>query len=422
MVVDDAGQSALRKSAWRLLPILGVAYFFNYLDRTSVGIAALTMNRDLGLTASQFGWGAGILFFGYCAFEVPSSLALYRYGAPRWIARIMISWGLAAAATAFASGPTSFYIIRFILGVAEAGFFPDVIFYLALWFPSEYRTRMTAWFMLAMPMSSLIGGPVSGLLLQMHGFLGLAGWKWLFLVEGLPACVIGFVVLAYLADGPADASWLSPAEREALAALLAAEPRHRAKTTMLAAICDLRVWVLTVVTLGLTIGSFGMGMWLPLILKEQHVSNLAVGFLSAIPYLFATIGMMIWAWRTDRAGGKLLNLGLGCLVTGAGLVFAVVYGSLIPALTGLTVALTGVTAARTIFFAIPSTFLTSVAAAGGLAFINSIGALGGFVGPYVMGWLRETTGSFDAGMLAIAVVVGLTAMLSFGLRPWMPRG
>jgi ACS family tartrate transporter-like MFS transporter len=418
---DLLRRAALRKTAGRLLPILGIAYFFNYLDRTSVGIAALTMNKDLGLTASEFGWGAGILFFGYCAFEVPSSLALYRFGARRWLARIMISWGLAAAATAFATGPTSFYAIRFILGAAEAGFFPGVIFYLALWFPSEYRTRMIAWFMVAMPVSSLIGGPVSGMLLQLNGLLGIAGWKWLFIIEGLPACVMGIVVLTFLVDGPAEAGWLTPAERDALKTMLAEEPRDRPKKDILTAIADVRVIILTAITFGLTVGSFGMGVWLPLILKEQHVSNVAVGFLSAVPYLFATIGMMVWAWIADRAGGKLLNLALGCAISVAGLVFSVIFGSLVPALVGLTIALTGTTAARTMFFAIPSTFLTGAAAAGGLAFINSIGAFGGFVGPFVMGWLRDTTGSFGAGMLVIAGVMAATALLSLFLRRLMPR-
>ena len=208
-------QRAVRKAAWRFIPLLALAYFFNYLDRTSVGFAALTMNRDLGLTATQFGWGAGIMFAGYCLFEVPSNLALYRFGARRWLARIMITWGLMAAATALATGPTSFYAIRLLLGIGEAGFFPGVIFFLAVWFPASYRTRVLAWFTVSTPLSSLIGGPLSTWLLQLTAYLA-AGWKWMFIVEGLPACALGFLVLKLLSDSPAHAAWLSDDERAAL--------------------------------------------------------------------------------------------------------------------------------------------------------------------------------------------------------------
>ncbi|MBB5511128.1 MFS family permease [Paraburkholderia sp. JPY681] len=209
-------QSAVRKAAWRFIPLLALAYFFNYLDRTSVGFAALTMNHDLGLSATQFGWGAGIMFAGYCLFEVPSNLALYRFGARRWFARIMITWGFFAAATALAVGPKSFYVIRLLIGIGEAGFFPGVIFFLAVWFPAGYRTRVLAWFTVSTPLSSLVGGPLSAGLLHMHGVLGLAGWRWMFIVQGLPACVLGFLVLKMLADKPADAKWLSHEERQAL--------------------------------------------------------------------------------------------------------------------------------------------------------------------------------------------------------------
>ncbi|WP_242486713.1 MFS transporter [Pseudomonas sp. TH49] len=220
----DAEQTrVLQKAAWRLIPLLALAYFFNYLDRTSVGYAALQMTEELGLTATQFGLGAGIMFFGYCLCEVPSNLAMFRFGARLWMARIMITWGLAAAATALVVGPYSFYMVRLILGIAEAGFFPGVIFFLTLWFPAQYRTRVLAWFTVATPISFLVGGPLSIWLLQMHGFLGLAGWQWMFIIEGIPACILGLITLKVLTNHPAQAKWLSPSERELIVGMLAEE-------------------------------------------------------------------------------------------------------------------------------------------------------------------------------------------------------
>src|SRR5262249_5190702 len=227
MALEPIQQQVLRKAAWRLVPLLTLAYIINYLDRTNIGFAALTMNKDLGLTATEFGFGAGILFLSYTVFEIPSNLALYRFGARRWIARIMITWGIVSAATAFITGAYSFYAARFALGVAEAGFFPGVTYYLAAWFPTQYRTRMLAWFLVAIPASSMIGGPISGLLLEMHGIWGLNGWQWLFIIEGVPAILLGFVVLWALADRPETATWLSDEERAALTGMLAEEPRER---------------------------------------------------------------------------------------------------------------------------------------------------------------------------------------------------
>ena len=254
-------QQAVRKAAWRFIPLLALAYFFNYLDRTSVGFAALTMNRDLGLTATQFGWGAGIMFAGYCICEVPSNLALYRFGARRWLARIMITWGLMAAATALAVGPTSFYVIRLLLGIGEAGFFPGVIFFLAVWFPASYRTRVLAWFTVSTPLSSLVGGPLSSWLLQLDGVLGLAGWKWMFIAEGLPACLLGYLVLKLLADKPADAGWLSTDERYALQSAFDREGSSaQKKKDFRAALKDVRVYVLAMISFGFTMGSYGIGI------------------------------------------------------------------------------------------------------------------------------------------------------------------
>ena len=288
-------QSALRKNAWRMLPILTLAFVFNYIDRTSVGFAGLTMNKDLGLTATAFGWGAGILFIGYCFFEIPSNLALHRFGARRWLARIMVTWGLASAATALVLGPYSFYAARFLLGVAEAGFFPGAAYLLAAWFPAQYRTRALAILSVAVPLSSVIGGPFSVLLLQMDGLLGLKGWQWMFLVQGLPACIIGVLALVMLRDHPRDAHWLSPAERDALIAMLSAERRDRPAGSLRAAITDPRVLVLACIQFGFVVCSYGVGIWLPLILQGQGLGNLAIGFTAAIPYVCATIAMLLWA-------------------------------------------------------------------------------------------------------------------------------
>src|SRR5437763_13914094 len=254
-------QSALRKATWRLVPLLTIAYLFSYLDRNCIGFAALTMNKDLGLTNTQFGAAAGWFFLSYTMCEVPSNMALYRFGARRWIARILISWGIVSAAMALVSGPFSLYSMRFLLGVAEAGFFPGVTFYLATWFPREYRTRIIAWFMVGIPASSLVGGPLCGLLLQLNGLLGLAGWKWMFIAVSLPPIVLGFVVLRVLSDRPEDTSWLTPEESRAIQAMRAAETQDRPKSTLISALSDRRIILLAIVQFGFTLGSYGIGIW-----------------------------------------------------------------------------------------------------------------------------------------------------------------
>jgi MFS transporter, ACS family, tartrate transporter len=408
--------SALRKTAWRLVPLLTVAYIFNYLDRTCLGFAALTMNHDIGLTSAQFGFGAGVFFLTYCVFEVPSNLALYHFGARRWLARIMISWGLVSAGTAFVVGPNSFYAVRLLLGIAEAGFFPGVTFFIAAWFPAKYRTQMLAWFLLGIPASSLIGGPICGLLLELNNVFGLAGWKWLFLAVSLPCVVLGILILIFLADRPQDATWLTQPERDAMDDLLRDEVRERPQASLWAAIADKRVLILAGVQFGFTLGSYGIGIWLPLIIQQYHLSSLTIGFVSAVPYLFASLGMLAWAASVDRSGKKINNLTVTCFLGAVGLVLSVVSGSLLIALIGLTVALIGVTAARAIFWTIPTRFLTGVAAAGGLAFINMIGTIGGFAGPAMMGELRQLTGSFESGLLAMAGVMLAATLLAASLK------
>jgi MFS transporter, ACS family, tartrate transporter len=414
-------QRALQKNAWRLLPLLTLAFIFNYIDRTSVGFAALTMNKDIGLSPAQFGWGAGVLFAGYCLCEIPSNLALYKYGARRWLARIMITWGLASAATALVQGPTSFYVLRLLLGVAEAGFFPGVTFFLACWFPAQYRVRVLALFTLGVPLSSILGGPMSTLLLQLNGVAGLHGWQWMFLAQGLPAALIGIAVLALLRDNPKDAYWLTEEERVELVQMLSEDPQQKPKKALLSALKDGRVLLLAAIQFGFVLGSYGVGIWLPLILKGHGYSLTNVGLLSTIPYIASVAGMLIWARAVDRRGRRVFHLVASCLAAGVGLVLSALAHGIVVELAGLTVAVVAVSSARAIFWTIPTRFLTGVAAAGGLAFINSIGTLGGFAGPYLVGALKQSTGTFSAGIWAMAAILALSASLAATLPLFMRK-
>jgi ACS family tartrate transporter-like MFS transporter len=418
---EAALQSAVRKAALRFVPLLTIAYLFNYLDRTSLGFAGLTMNKQLGLSASQFGFAAGIFFLGYTLFEIPSNLLLCRFGARRWLARIMISWGIVSTAMIFVVGPNSFYGLRLLLGIAEAGFFPGVTFFLAAWFPVQFRTRMLAWFLIGIPVSSLVGGPICGGLLQMDGIWGLAGWQWMFIGVSLPCIPLGLLTLRWLSDRPDAATWLTPDERDALDRTLASEVRERSPASWLAALRDTRVLILAAIQFGFTMASYGIGIFLPLILKEYHLSNWTIGWMSAIPYLFASAGMIWWAHYVDQKGRRIVNLAIACLLGGAGLVAPIISGSLAIGLMGFTAALVGITAARAIFWTIPTRFLTGVAAAGGLAFINSIGTVGGFVGPFMMGWLKDFSGSYVVGLTAVAVILVAATAASMSLKLVMSK-
>jgi MFS family permease len=315
----------------------------------------------------------------------------------------MISWGLVSAAMSLAVGPVSFYLLRFLLGAAEAGFFPGIAFYLSTWFPSEYRTRIIAWFMVAIPVSTVIGAPLSSALLALDGVGGLEGWQWLFIVEGLPVVVLGLVVLRLLPDRPEEASWLSDDDRRIVTERLEREKKPREVRHLRAALADARVWMLAGVQFGFLVGSYGVGFFLPQILQARQLSNMQIGFLTSACYAFATIAMILWARHVDRGGRKLTHLALSCAVSAGGFLAAVLFrDSFWMAFAGITVAVVGVNGARAIFWTVPPRFLSGMAAAGGLAFINSIGTTGGQVGPYVMGWLREYTGSFTVGLLSLS--------------------
>ncbi|WP_239479375.1 MFS transporter [Lichenicola cladoniae] len=410
-----AERATFRRIAWRFVPLLTLCFLVNYIDRTNVGFAALSMNRDLGLSDVAFGWGAGVLFFGYCLFEVPSSLVQYRVGARLWLSRIMITWGLLSAATALSVGPKSFYGLRFLLGVAEAGFNPGVMFFFMAWFPSRYQGRILAWFQMAIPLSAVVAGPLSVGILSLNGTWGLRGWQWLFIVEGLPAIILGVAVLLVLKERPDQAGWLDRGEQAMVTAAIEAEPRRDASHSFGAVLRDPRVLLLAAIQLCFTLGAYAVGIWLPLILKQHHMTLTQIGLASAVPYALGCLATILWATASDRSGKRILNLAATCCLATIGLLISVWFHDAAISLLGLTLAIIGVTSTRGIFWSIPPQILQGRGAAGGLAFISSVGAFGGFLGPLTMGWLKHATGSFTTGLGVLAFIVGLSGILSLML-------
>lgn len=419
MSQDAARKSAIAKVARRLLPFLCLCYAVNFLDRVNVGFAALSMNEDLGFSPSIFGAGAGIFFVGYILFEIPSNLALQRFGARIWIARIMISWGIVAVAMAFVSGETSFYALRFLLGVAEAGFFPGIILYLTYWFPMRERARIVSLFMAAVPLATMVGGPVSGALLELHGLFGLKGWHWLFIVEGLPAIVLGAVALRFLDDGPEAARWLSEDERTALTDTLAAEAaatRELGYAELGQALTRPRVLVLGLLYFCIVIGFYGVSFWMPQVIQTYGLKPLEIGFLTAIPYFFAAIAMVLWGAHSDRTGERIWHVALPLLVAGAAFAWSASSLPLWLTIVALTLATAGTYAAIGTFWSLPTSILTGTGAAAGLALVNSLGNSGGLVGPPIIGVIKQETGSFTAALLFLAgaLVLGAFVALAFG--------
>jgi MFS family permease len=438
-------EKASGKIARRLIPFLMLCYFVAYLDRVNAGFAALTMNKDLGLTAEMFGFGVGIFFFGYFIFEVPSNLLLEKVGARRWIARIMISWGIISAAFAFVptiaaalqgaglaffDNARTFYLMRFIFGAAEAGFFPGIILYLTYWFTAAERARWVGVFMAAIPLSSVIGGPVSGLVLdRFEGVLGLSGWQWLFIIEGVPSVIIGLWVLSYLTDRPRDAAWLEPDERGAVQARLDAEQKNREAIrhySLREALTNPRVLGLSVVYFGLVAGNYGLGYWLPQIVKGVAANigldqatgiaiNTLTGYLVAVPYAFAVAAMVWWTRHSDATKERVWHVAGPALVGGLALVAAAYLSSPTLAAVALIVCAMGTYAALPTFWTLPTAFLTGSAAAGGIALINSIGNLGGFVGPYAIGWIKDATGATTLGLVALAGCYVLAGLVTLAL-------
>jgi ACS family tartrate transporter-like MFS transporter len=402
-------ESALAKARVRLLPFLFALYIANYLDRINVSFAALQMNQELGLAPVAFGLGSGLFFIGYIACEVPSNLILARVGARRWMARIMISWGLISSATMWAQGAHSFYALRLFLGVAEAGFFPGIIFYLMHWFPRRERARASALFLTATALAGLIAGPLSGAILSMHGIWGLSGWRWLFLLEGLPSVILGVLILFYLPDGPADARWLSRDERDSLRGLLdreynevGAAYRHSLRDGLASA----RVWTWGVIYFLIVVTIYGVTFFLPQIVKGLGTfSNLKIGLLSALPYLCAAITMVLVGISSDRTSERRWHLALSAFVGAVGLVLSARAHSPTSALLALSLAAAGLWGTFGPFWSVPPEFLRGTAAASGIAVINSLGNAGGFVGPFLMGFLKEVTHSFGGGLQILAVAL-----------------
>jgi MFS transporter, ACS family, tartrate transporter len=408
----------LRKITLRIVPFVMLLYFVAFIDRVNIGFAALTMNKELGFSPTVFGFGAGIFFLGYFLFEVPSNLVLDKVGARIWIARVMITWGLISGAMAFVHGATSFYALRFLLGAAEAGFFPGIILYLSFWFPARQRASVTAIFMAAAPLSTVLGSPVSGALLDLHGILGLSGWQWMFVAEAVPALILGVVVLFYMTDRPEQAKWLSDDERRWLVTTMNAEAAGKAAAashSIWRGLADLRVIALSLVYFGTSAGLYTLGIWAPQIIKEFGLSSLQVGFLNALPGIVAVVAMVWWARHSDSTGERTWHVVAACILASLGLVLAGFAGGVIAVLLCLTLVNVGISAAKPPLWSMPTLFLSGSAAAAGIATINSIGNLGGFVGPAMIGWIKDLTGSFQGGLFFVAALLVLSAVLTLVL-------
>ena len=416
----DLGARAILRVRRRLIPFLALLYFIAYLDRVNVGFAALQMNSALGLSPLDYGRGAGIFFLGYFLFEVPSNLALARYGARIWIARIAIVWGLVSMAMVLAVGPASFALLRFLLGAAEAGFFPGVVLYFTYWFPARERARAVGQFYTASMAAGVIGSPLSGLLLQLRGVAGLDGWQWLFLAEGLPAVIVGIVALAYLDDRPRDARWLPPAEKAWLIETLSAEHDRSADAgaaTLRSGLWTRQVWLLSGVMFLIVTSGYGFSFFLPQIVKRlSGASDLAVAMWTAVPFLVAAIGIVVVAAHSDRTGERRWHVAGCAALAAAGLAVSATVAAPIGAFVALACAAIGLYAFIPPFWSLPTAFLRGDGAAAGIGLINSVGNLGGFTGPYLMGWMRSLSGDFRVGLGVLAASALCSALLVLTVR------
>jgi ACS family tartrate transporter-like MFS transporter len=409
------------KCAWRLVPFMMLLYVVNYIDRVNVGFAALTMNKDMGFSPAIFGFGAGLFFLGYLLFQVPMSVGLERVGARRSIFAILAIWGVISAGTAFVQGPLSFYALRFLLGVAEAGFFPVMLVYLTHWFPRSYSGRFTAVFMTAIPLSSIIGGPLSGFILSMQGIAGLAGWQWMFLIEGIPACLLAFAVLVFLPDGPNGADWLTAEEKARIAARVAEDDAARERDVW-AALRDPRVVALGLVNFAILFSSKGVQLWLPQIVQGMGFSIFATGFIVSLAYLASVPAMVLWGRSSDLKDERLWHVAIPALLAAGAFVVASLSPSAFLTLFAITIAAIGLTAILPAYFSLLSSFLSGPAAAGGIAMAIAIGNLGSFAGPSIVGVLRQLTGDFTAAMMSFAIAMGFGAAIVLGLgRALKPR-
>jgi ACS family tartrate transporter-like MFS transporter len=413
-------QRTMRKVFWHLVPFLMFCYFFNFLDRVNVSFAALDMNRDLGFSASVFGFGSGVLFLSYMLCETPSNALLAHVGARKWLARIMVSWGIIASSMMFVTGEYSFYTIRVFLGAAEAGFFPGIIYYLTMWFPGVYRARVTGLFMACIPLSAAIGSPLSTSLLYLDGVLGLKGWQWLFLLEGIPSVVLGVATFFYLTERPRDATeWLEQDERNWLDARITAEhDRKRAELPlgMWQTLINPRVLVLSLVAYCLASITIGVGFFLPLIIKEFGLTNMQTGLVAIIPPAFGAAAMIWWGRKSDRAMERKYHLIAAMALAAIGIAAAAFVDNPVGKMVCLTLSAIGVYSCSPVFWTLAPNFLTGPSAAVGIAFINSVAALGAFVAPWLIGLLKDATGSYSYGLLMLAVLVVMGGLLVLNIQ------
>ncbi len=413
-------RATMRRVTVRLMPFLFVLYIFNFLDRTNVGLAALQMNSALGFSAAAFGLGAGVFFIGYSVFEVPSNLLLLRVGARRWIARIMISWGVLASAMMFVQTPMHFYVLRFLLGVAEAGFFPAILFYLSQWYPAAMRARSLAWFMIAIPLSGAVGGPLGTWLLDLHGTWGLEGWQWLFLVEGLPSVFLGVSVLHYLTERPEEARWLSAPQRTWLAAQLRRDrersPANHALPPLRALLHPL-IWVAALPELLVTTAGYAYVFWGPTLIREElHLSNMAMGWLIAGVAVLCSLALVLVGISSDRTGERVLHAAGCATVVALGCIGAAVLDNPTAKIVSLIVMQIAVIAFLAPFWTIPTILLSGSSAAVGIALVNAIGNVGGFIGPSLIGFLKTSTGHDNGAFYTLAAMALVAAGICVAMR------
>ena len=409
------------KCAWRLIPFVTLLYIVSFLDRVNVGFAALTMNKDLGFSPAVYGIGAGIFFLGYGPFQFPANLILHRVGAHRWLSLILLVWGVLSTSNALISGPVSFYVLRFLLGFAEAGLVPGVLLYLTYWFPLSYRSRFSATFLAGSPVAFVIGGPLSGFILQMEGIGGLRGWQWLFILEGMPACMLALLVLRFLPDRPAEAAWLAPEEKAVIVGALASDPKME-KAGLTSVLLDFRVVALGFVNFGVLAGGYGAALWLPQIIAGMGFSTFAIGFLIVIPYLAAVIVMIVWAQSSDVRHEHIWHIAIPAFVAAGGFAVASVSTSSTLSLVALTFSAAGIFASLAPQVSAVSSFLSGPAVAAGIGLMTAIGTTGGFVGPIVTGFLTKD-GDYSRAMLALGSALFVAAVIAvLAGRAIAPRG
>lgn len=420
----DRADGILRKAAWRLIPLMMLMYVCSFLDRVNIGFAALQMNADLGFSPEVFGFGAGIFFWGYFLFEVPANLLMQRFGARLWMCRIMVSWGLLSMATAFVTGPTSFFILRFLLGAAEAGLYPGMILYMTYWFPQGTRARFIALFLAAVPLANVVGAPLSGWLLDFEGYF--RGWQNMLLIEGIPSVLIGIAILWLLPDGPQKARWLNEEEKRVIARRLAEDRKDDARIGAVHGfgemLRDRRVWILMIPDFCIVIALYALGLWMPQMLAAMGYSHMQTGWLVALAYVTAMAAMVMLGFSSDRRGERAGHVAFSALAGAGGLLGVAFFADPVLVIASFCLAASGIYGALAVFWALPTAMLRGTAAAAGLALINSFANLGGFFGPYITGWLRGLTGDYVLGLQVMAAMLGLAAIsvLLIG-RAFFPR-